>query len=192
MGARGRRFGFVLALLAMVPAAPASTQPATRLSGYTLGAETCGSFPKLPIAMRPGYCAGLVASKEDGLIFPRAVVQVPDTRFFVVVDMGGWDLGRGRVLLLDPQAPQGKRLTVLLTKLDLPHGLGVGPDRRIYVGTGTGSFASIRWRRSLRPPSRRSCRTCPGGNRSSPTARCSPATRIRSSISSSTAADGCS
>jgi len=90
--------------------------------------------------MRPGYCAGLVASKEDGLIFPRAVVQVPDTRFFVVVDMGGWDLGRGRVLLLDPQAPQGKRLTVLLTKLDLPHGLGVGPDRRIYVGTADRIF----------------------------------------------------
>ena len=49
--------------------------------------------------------------------------------------MGGWDPGRGRVLLLDPQAPQGKRVTVLLAKLDLPHGLGVGPDRRIYVGT---------------------------------------------------------
>ena len=62
--------------------------------------------------MRPGYCAGLVASKEDGLIFPRTIVQVPDTRFFVVVDMGGWGPQRGRVLLLDPacaagQAPQG-------------------------------------------------------------------------------------
>jgi len=138
---RGRPFGFVLALLAMAPAVPsASAQPATKLSGYTLGAETCGPFPKLPIAMRPGYCAGLVASKEDGLIFPRTVVQVPDTRFFVVADMGGWDPGRGRVLLLDPQAAQGKRLTVLLTKLDLPHGLGVGPDRRIYVGTADRIF----------------------------------------------------
>jgi hypothetical protein len=189
---RGWPFCFALTLLALAPAAPASAQQVTKLSGYALGAETCGSFPKLPIAMRPGYCAGLVASKEDGLIFPRNVVQVPDTRFFVVVDMGGWDPGRGRVLLLDPQAPQGKRLTVLLTKLDLPHGLGVGPDRRIYVGTGTGSFASIRWRRSLRPPSRRSCRTCPGGSRNSPTARCSPATHIRSSISSSIAPGGCS
>jgi len=141
MGARGWPFGFVLTLLAMAPAVPsASAQPATRLSGYTLGAETCGPFPRLPIAMRPGYCAGLVAGKEDGLIFPRTVVQVPDTRFFVVVDMGGWDPGRGRVLLLDPDAPQGKRVTVLLTKLDLPHGLGVGPDRRIYVGTADKIF----------------------------------------------------
>ena len=30
--------------------------------------------------MRPGYCAGLVASRDDGLIFPRTIVQVPDTR----------------------------------------------------------------------------------------------------------------
>ena len=112
----------------------------TKLSGYTLSGETCGAFPKLPIAMRPGYCAGLVASKEDGLIFPRTIVQVPDTRFFVVVDMGGWDPQRGRVLLLDPDAPQGQRIKVLLSKLDMPHGLGVGPDRRIYVGTADKIF----------------------------------------------------
>lgn len=120
-------------LLALAPAATVSAQPA-KLSGYTLSGETCGGFPKLPIALRPGACAGLVASKEDGLIFPRTVVQVPDTRFFVVVDMGGWDAGRGRVLLLDPHAPLGQRTKVLLDKLDLPHGLGVGPDRRVYVG----------------------------------------------------------
>ncbi|HKS62320.1 MAG TPA: PQQ-dependent sugar dehydrogenase, partial [Xanthobacteraceae bacterium] len=125
----------------MAPAVPsASAQPVTKLGGYTLGAETCGGFPKLPIAMRPGYCAGIVASKEDGLIFPRTLVQVPGTRFFVVVDMGGWDPGRGRTLLLDPDAPQGKRLTTLLAKLDMPHGLGVGPDRRIYVGTADKIF----------------------------------------------------
>lgn len=134
---RAWSFGFVFAILAFAPGASAQS---TKLNGYTLGTETCGPFPKLPIAMRPGYCAGLVASKEDGLIFPRAVVQVPDTRFFVVVDMGGWGAQRGRVLLLDPQAPQGKRLTVLLTKLDLPHGLGVGPDRRIYAGTADRIF----------------------------------------------------
>ena len=122
-------------MLLALPASAASAQPATKPSGYTLSGETCGAFPKLPIAMRPGYCAGLVAGKDDGLIFPRAVAQVPDTRFFVVVNMGGWDPGRGRVLLLDPQAPQGKRVTVLLAKLDLPHGLGICTDRRIYVGT---------------------------------------------------------
>jgi len=44
-------------------------------SGYALSAETCGGFPKLPITMQPGFCAGLVAAKDDGLIFPRTLVQ---------------------------------------------------------------------------------------------------------------------
>jgi glucose/arabinose dehydrogenase len=141
MFAMGRPFRVALTLLALALAAPdAPAQPATKIGGYTLSGETCGAFPKLPIGMRPGYCAGLVASKEDGLIYPRTIVQVPDTRFFVVVDMGGWDPGRGRVLLLDPQAPPGQRVTVLLTALDLPHGLGAGPGRRIYVGTANTIF----------------------------------------------------
>ena len=75
-----------------------------------------------------------------GSIFPRTIVQVPDTRFFVVADMGGWDPERGRILLLDPEAAQGKRVKVLLGKLDLPHGLAVGIDRRVYVGTADKIF----------------------------------------------------
>jgi glucose/arabinose dehydrogenase len=108
-------------------------------SGYAIGKDRCGegpsAFPKVRIGMRAGYCAGLVASRDDGLVFPRSIVQVPGTRFFVVADMGGWDPQRGRMLLLDPEAPEGKRLKTLLTKLDLPHGLAVGIDRRVYVGT---------------------------------------------------------
>jgi hypothetical protein len=103
-------------------------------SGYALSAEKCGAFPKLRITMRAGYCAGLVASKDDGLIFPRTIVQVPDTRFFIVADMGGWEPKKGRLLLLDPEAPDGKRIKVLIRSLDVPHGLGVGIDRRIYAG----------------------------------------------------------
>ena len=119
-------------LLALMLATPALAQ--SKDQGYALGADTCGPFPKLRITMQPGYCAGLVASKADGLIFPRTIAQVPDTGLFVVADMGGWDPNKGRVLLLDPQAPSGQRLKVLLRGLDLPHGLAVGIDRRIYVG----------------------------------------------------------
>jgi glucose/arabinose dehydrogenase len=119
-------------LVALALATPALAQ--SRNEFYALGAEQCGPFPKLRITMQPGYCAGLVAGKDDGLIFPRTIAQVPDTRFFVVADMGGWDPNKGRVLLLDPQAPSGQRLKVLLRGLDLPHGLAVGIDRRIYVG----------------------------------------------------------
>ena len=102
-------------------------------SGYALSAETCGGFPKLRITMQPGFCAGLVAARDDGLIFPRNLVQVPDTRFFVVADMGGWDPKKGRLLLLDPAAPERARIKVLLRGLDVPHGLAVGLDRRIYA-----------------------------------------------------------
>ena len=137
---RQRACAWVCAILAAAPAgSPQSASAQALKSGYALSAETCGAgalaFPKLRITLRPGYCAGLVASKDDGLIFPRTLVQVPGARFLVVADMGGWDQKRGRVLLLDPQAAEGRRLKVLLSGLDLPHGLGVGPDARVYVGT---------------------------------------------------------
>ncbi len=126
-----------LAQAGAVPVDSAATP--LRKSGYALGDERCGeaplAFPKLRIGMRSGYCAGLVASKDDGLVFPRSIVQVPGSRLFVVADMGGWSPGRGRLLLLDPEAPAGKRLTVLLAKLDFPHGLAVGIDRRVYAST---------------------------------------------------------
>jgi glucose/arabinose dehydrogenase len=122
--------GLLIALASVAP-----TQAQTIKSGYTLSADLCGPFPKLRITLRPGYCAGLVASKSDGLIFPRTIAQLPDVRFLVVADMGGWDPKRGRVLLLDPEAPEGSRLKVLLSGLDSPHGLAIGTDRRVYVGT---------------------------------------------------------
>jgi hypothetical protein len=92
---QGHRFWGVEA----ASAAPASARPAAAArapgnirSGYAVGAERCGeaplAFPKIRIDMRPGYCAGLVASSEDGLVMPRSIVQIPGTRLFVVSDMG--------------------------------------------------------------------------------------------------------
>jgi len=123
----------LLALLMALLVASAAHAQSMR-SGYTLSEERCGPYPKLKITMQPGYCAGLVAAQDDGLIFPRTIVQVPGTRFLVVVDMGGWDAKRGRVLLLDPDAPEKRRLKVLLRNLDVPHGLAVGIDGKIYIG----------------------------------------------------------
>ena len=60
---------------------------------YALTEQSCGqapnAYPKLRIGMREGYCAGLVASGEDGLVFPRSIAQIPGHRQFVVADMGG-------------------------------------------------------------------------------------------------------
>jgi glucose/arabinose dehydrogenase len=117
-----------------------ASQGVTKRSGYALGAARCGdgphSFPRLQIGMRTGYCAGLVASASDGLVFPRSIVQIPDSKLFVVADMGAnWSPKQGRLLLLDPGAPDGKRIKPLLTKLDLPHGLAIGIDHRVYAST---------------------------------------------------------
>ena len=116
---------------------------ALRKRGYALTTDMCGQFHKVRISMRPGYCAGLVSSQEDGVVgakkgeglaFPRSIVQVPGTRFFVVADMVGWGR-KGRLLLLDPELSEDKRLKAIITDLDHPHGLAIGIDRRVYAST---------------------------------------------------------
>lgn len=98
----------MLGWLLCAGAAPQAIAQTTLKSGYALTDQRCGeapnAYPKLRIGMRDGYCAGLVASEEDGLIFPRSIVAIPGHRQFVVADMGGWDPGQGRLLLLDPDA----------------------------------------------------------------------------------------
>ncbi len=124
-------------------AAGASCEPVKR-SGYAIGADLCGSgdlaFPRLQIDMKPGFCAGLVASEEDHLKFPRTIVQVPGRDLFVVTDMGGWGHTDGRLLLLDPRAPQGQRFKELLTGVEYPFGLVIGPDRKLYASTAETIF----------------------------------------------------
>jgi len=125
------------AAVLLAGAAAAGSGETIRKSGYALSDQTCGerAYPKLRIGMRDGYCAGLVASKEDGLIFPRSIVQVPGQRQFVITDMGGWSPGQGRMLLLDPDAPEGRRITKLWDKVSLPFGLAIGPDSKVYAST---------------------------------------------------------
>ncbi|OPY94136.1 sugar dehydrogenase [Bradyrhizobium sacchari] len=128
------------ALLGLVSA---SAEP-VRKSGYAIGAESCGSgdlaFPRIQIDMKAGFCAGLVASEEDRLKFPRSIVQVPGRDLFMVADMGGWGHTDGRLLLLDPRAPQGQRFKELLTGLEYPFGLVVGPDKKLYASTAEAIF----------------------------------------------------
>jgi glucose/arabinose dehydrogenase len=135
---------FAVAFACCELAPPALAAPSTRPSGYAIGDARCGegalAFPKVRLGMRQGYCAGIVASMDDGLVFPRSIVQVPDRSLFVVSDMGGWSPGRGRLLLLDPAAPAGARVKVLIGGLDFAHGLAVGIDRRIYASTDTKIF----------------------------------------------------
>ena len=54
--------------------------------------------------------------------------------------MGGWNPGQGRLLLLDPDAAQGKRISVLIGRLDFPFGLQTGPDGKVYASTSETIF----------------------------------------------------
>ncbi|AMN42052.1 glucose/sorbosone dehydrogenase [Rhodoplanes sp. Z2-YC6860] len=106
---------------------------------YATGAERCGAapydYPKLRIGTRAGYCAGLAASRDDGLQFPRSIVQIPGHDLFVVADMGAWGAFKGRLLLFDPAQPAGRRIKVLLERVDYPFGLVIGLDRKVYSST---------------------------------------------------------
>src|SRR5258708_4597918 len=80
--------GFCAAILIQWHNAVASEN--ARLSGYAIQNERCGeapyAYPRVRIAMRTRYCAGLAASKEDGLPFPRSIIQVPCQYPFVIAD----------------------------------------------------------------------------------------------------------
>lgn len=131
-------------LMAVCCVAPVFSSDLNRKSGYALGPDRCGSgalsFPKIQIDMKKGFCAGLVASEEDGLRFPRSIAQIPGQDQFVVSDMGGWNRTDGRLLLLDPRAPEGRRIKEVVTGLEYPFGLAIGPDKRVYASTAETIF----------------------------------------------------
>jgi glucose/arabinose dehydrogenase len=127
-----------------VCASLASSSEAIKKSGYAVGAEQCGSgklvFPRVQIDMKEGFCAGLVASDEDDMRFPRSIVQIPGHEQFVISDMGGWNRKDGRLLLLDPHAAAGKRIHELITDVEYPFGLAIGVDKKVYASTAETIF----------------------------------------------------
>ena len=124
-----------LALLFALVSAPAAAAPYAVETG-----KTCDGWPRAPIEMAPGLCAGIVlAPPATGglsartLRMPRTLIQRPNGDW-IVVDMGGWDPGKGSVWRMKAQRGKPPVLTPLLRKLTMPHGLGIGPDGKLYVG----------------------------------------------------------
>ncbi|MGN6115684.1 MAG: PQQ-dependent sugar dehydrogenase [Nitrobacter sp.] len=113
-------------------------------SGYATGSELCGAapnaFPAVRIGMRDGFCAGLVASQQDGLAFPRSILQIPGSGKFVIADMVGFGSPNGKLLLLDPAQPAGHRVRELIGGLDQPFGLVRGIDNKVYASTAETIF----------------------------------------------------
>lgn len=130
--------GLLLGLAAALAAAgPAPAAPAQRT--YVTTRQTCDGWPRAPIVMAAGMCAGIVHSPTPGqfaarqLKMPRSLLQLSATDW-VVVDMGGWSDGQGSVWRMTAERGKPVKLVRLLGGLTMPHGLGRGPDGKVYVG----------------------------------------------------------
>jgi len=128
------------ALAVLTCAVAAGSAPAAAQRTYATGAALCDGYPRAPIEMAPGMCAGIVITPKAGefakrpLKMPRTLLPLPGGRDWVVIDMGGWGDGQGSVWKLTAEKGKAPQLKRLLSGLTMPHGLGRGPDGAVYVG----------------------------------------------------------
>ncbi len=106
---------------------------------YYIANGTCDGWPRVPIEMPPGYCAGLVLGPTEGAFAQRTIrmprVLLPiDPSTWLVTDLGGWNAGTGAVWRLSISTDRKPTMTKLLGGLAMPHTIAIGPERAIYVG----------------------------------------------------------
>jgi len=112
----------------LIFAAGQPTEAAGGDSYHTKG--SCGGLPRLQVETAPGFCLGLYA---QGFKFPRGLL-VLDRGDLLVADMVGWGVARGTVTRLHRNDDGNVTRTVLVDKLNQPHGLALGPDGKVYIG----------------------------------------------------------
>jgi len=122
---RGSAFAAVLAALVATCAAFA---PAARAAAPYATTGDCGGLPKLNLKTPAGWCVGLVA---QGLRFPRGLGLLPGGDI-VVAELGGWMENRGRISIL--RKAKGYERETVFEGLNQPHGVAIGPDKRVYIG----------------------------------------------------------
>ncbi len=113
--------------------------PATAADhAYRTNGQTCDGWPRAPIGMARGFCAGIVLAppakfSARDIRMPRLLLPLSATQW-LVTDLSGWGRSDGAVFRLTVQRGQPTRVSRLLSRLNMPHGLARGPDGKIYVG----------------------------------------------------------
>jgi glucose/arabinose dehydrogenase len=125
----------------------ASSKMVLDKSGYAYDPndKSCDGYPRVQVETMPGTCLGMVLPRDraldvaanKGFVKPRTIVQIPNTKNFLVVDMGGWAAKNGRLFLLQPSAKGAYEIKLLKFALENPHGLVRGPDGYFYLGEKT-------------------------------------------------------
>jgi len=125
-------------LLAACSILPAAILPAQGRTSYVPAGQTCDGWPRAPIAMAPGYCAGIVVAPPADfaartLRMPRVLLPLPGGKDFLVTDVGRWDNTGGKIFRLTAERGKPVILTPVLTDLYMPHNIMRGPDGKVYV-----------------------------------------------------------
>jgi len=94
----------------------------------------CDGFPRIKVETLDGTCMGLIKQGVP-LKRPRAILPHPDEPGnLFITDMGGWTPGRGSVFFLKKEEAGHYSFYQILSKLNMPHAIDVGPDGKVYVG----------------------------------------------------------
>jgi glucose/arabinose dehydrogenase len=122
----------LLAACALVPAA------AMARTAYVPTGATCDGWPRAPIGMAPGYCAGIVVAPPADYAAriirqPRVLLALPGGKDFLVTDVGKWQGPGGQIFRITAERGQPAVITLLLTDLYMPHAMTRGPDGKVYV-----------------------------------------------------------
>ncbi|MEM6957716.1 MAG: PQQ-dependent sugar dehydrogenase [Myxococcota bacterium] len=111
--------------------------PSGKADDYRSVGESCGNFDRVPIDTADYICASLVASSDERLFKPRAMVELPGRPSeFLVTDLAGWRPDRGQIWYLDARTEEAE-LRPVLEGLGLPHQIIEGPGEQIYFGEDT-------------------------------------------------------
>jgi glucose/arabinose dehydrogenase len=99
---------------------------------------TCDGFPRAPIGMAPGFCAGIVVAPpadfaKRTIQKPRVLLPLPGGKDLLVTDVGVWNEPGGKVFRVTAEPGKPAIITPVINDLFMPHAMTRGPDGKVYV-----------------------------------------------------------